>query len=74
MIDRLDFESFYGGKLREEDNYFINFVIEAYLQFIVIVSRFKGLNIEILGWEVFEKGFGNKLMKDFLKGKVFLIE
>lgn len=31
MIDRLDFESFYGGKLREEDNYFINFVIEAYL-------------------------------------------
>lgn len=73
MIDRLDFESFYGGKLREEDN--INLiVIEAYLQFIVIVSRFKGLNIEILGWEVFEKGFGNKLMKDFLKGKVFLIE
>lgn len=74
MIDRLDLESLYGGKPREEDNYLTNFVIEAYLQLIATASRSKGLNIETLGWEAFEKGFGNKPMKDLLKGKALLTE
>ena len=73
MIDRLDLESLYGGKPREEDNTNL-IVIEAYLQLIATASRSKGLNIETLGWEAFEKGFGNKPMKDLLKGKALLTE
>ena len=76
MIDWLDLESLYGhrGKPREEDNYLTNFVIEAYLQLIANTSHSKGLKIETLGWEAFEKGFGNKPMKDLLKGKALLTE
>ena len=73
MIDQLDLESLYGGKPREEDNTNL-IVIEAYLQLIATASHFKGLNIETLGWEAFEKGFGNKPMKDLLKGKALLTE
>lgn len=55
MIDKLDLESIYGGKQREEDNYPTNFVIEAYLQLITTTTLSKGLNIETLAWETFEK-------------------
>lgn len=53
MIDKLDLESIYGGKQR--DNYPTNFVIEAYLQLITTTTLSKGLNIETLAWEAFEK-------------------
>lgn len=69
MIDKQDLESLYGCKPREEDNYLTNFVVEAYLQLIQTASLSKGLNVEILGWEAFEKGFGKKPIKDLLKGK-----
>jgi len=60
LIDGQDLESLYSWKPREEDNYLTNFVIEAYLQLIATASLSKGLNVEILGWEAFEKGFGKK--------------
>ena len=69
MIDKQDLESLYGCKPREEDNYLTNFVVEAYLELIQTASLSKGLNVEILGWEAFEKGFGKKTIKDLLKGK-----
>ena len=55
MIAKLDLKSIYGGKQREEDNYPTNFVIEAYLQLIATTTLSKGLNIETLAWEAFEK-------------------
>ena len=69
MIDKQDLENLYGCKSREEDNYLTNFVVEAYFQLIQTASLSKGLNVEILGWEAFEKGFGKKQIKDLLKGK-----
>ena len=42
-----------------------------YLQLIATASVFKGLSIETLGWEAFEKGYGNKPIKDLLKGEAF---
>lgn len=57
-------ESLCSGKPREEENFLINFVIEAYLQLIATASLSKGLNIENLGWEAFEKGFGNKPVEE----------
>lgn len=69
MIDMQDLESLYGCKPREEDNYLTNFVVEAYLQLIQTASLSKGLNVEILGWEAFEKEFGKKPNRDILKGK-----
>lgn len=65
-------ESLCSGKPREEENFLINFVIEAYLQLIATASLSKGLNIENLGWEAFEKGFGNKPVEDLLKGEGLL--
>lgn len=53
MIYKVDLESIYGGKQR--DNYPTNFVIEAYLQLITTTTLSKGLNIETLAWEAFEK-------------------
>ena len=69
MIDGQDLESLYGCKPCEEDNYLTNFVIEAYLQLIPTASLSKGLDVEILGWGAFEKGFGKKPIQDLLKGK-----
>lgn len=69
MIEKQDLESLYGCKPREEDNCLTNFVVEAYLQLIQTASLSKGLNVEILGWEAFEKGFDKKPIKDLLKGK-----
>lgn len=65
-------ESLCSGKPREEENFLINFVIEAYLQLIATASLSKGLNIENLGWEAFEKGFGNKPVEDLLNGEGLL--
>ena len=70
----LDEQDLYGCKPREEDNYLTNFVIEAYLQLIATTSLSKGLNIEILGWEAYEKGFGKSPIQDLLKGKSPLME
>lgn len=74
MLDEQDLESLYGCKPREEDNYLTKFVIEAYLQLIATTSLSKGLNIEIVGWEAFKKGFGKSPIQDLLKGKGLLME
>lgn len=73
MIDQLDLGSLCGAKPGEEENFLTNLVIEAYLQLIATASlSAKGLNIENLGWEAFEKGFGNKPVEDLLKGEGLL--
>lgn len=49
-------------------------VIEAYLHLIASTSISKGVKVEILEWEVFEKGFSKGAVKELLKGKAPLME
>lgn len=63
VFDDKDLQSLYGCNVRNEDNYLNNFVIEAYLHLIASTSISKGVKVEILEWEVFEKGFSKGAIK-----------
>ena len=74
IIDNRDLESLYGGKANDEDNYLTNFVIEAYLKLIACESSLKGVKVEILGWEEFEKWDKAEHSNSILEGKANLME
>ena len=74
MVDQQDLQGLHGRKSGDEEKYLTNFVIEAYLHLTATEGASKGVQVEILGWEQFEKGVGQKLAQDLLKGKASLME
>lgn len=59
MVDERDLQGLHGFKSSDDqEKYVTNFVIEACLQLIATEGASKGLQVEILGWEQFEKGVG----------------
>ncbi|PFX23510.1 hypothetical protein AWC38_SpisGene11949 [Stylophora pistillata] len=73
-LDDKDLQSLYGRKAQDSDNYLTNFVIEAHLHLIPTKGMATGTKVEILEWELFEKGFRNGSTQESLKGKAPLME
>lgn len=74
ILDDQDLQRLYGRKAQDSDNYLTNFVIEAYLHLIATKGMATGIKVEVLEWELFEKGFKNGSAQESLKEKVPLME
>jgi hypothetical protein len=74
ILDDRDIQSLYDCKACNEENYLTNFTIEAYLSLVSSAAVAKGVKVEYLGWELFERGFSKSPVKELLKGKAPLLE
>ena len=74
LITRADLEALYGSSPSSEAKWLSNFVINAYLQLVKSMSSACGLKIEVLSWEEFERGVGNRPAAAIAKGKGQLLE
>ena len=68
LINGADLNALYGrGPLSSsESKWLSNFVIDGYLE---LVKSESGLKIEVLTWEQFDRGVGNKSAAEITKGK-----
>lgn len=74
LIDKKDFEGFIGGNIIDKENYLSNFIIDEYFQLFVIEVFVQGLKVEVIGWDIFWKVVGYRLVNNILKEKVLLLE
>lgn len=72
LINGADLKALYGRGPSSESKWLSNFVIDAYLE--LVKSSARGLKIEVLTWEEFDRGVGNKSAAEITKEKGPLLE
>lgn len=66
LIDSNDLKSLHGHGKTSEDKWVSNFVIDRYLELLKLASV--NVPMEVVAWEIFEKGVGAVPAKEVLKG------
>ena len=72
LINGADLKALYGRGPSSESKWLSNFFIDTYLE--LVKSSANGLKIEVLTWEEFDRGVGNKSAAEITKGKGPLLE
>ena len=66
LIDSNDLKSLHGHGKTSEDKWVSNFVVDRYLELLKLASV--NVPMEVVAWEIFEKGVGAVPAKEVLKG------
>ncbi|EDO30671.1 predicted protein [Nematostella vectensis] len=70
LINMRDLKEVEGKLPKDKMKWLSNFVIDSYLKIV----KSESTNVEVFGWEEFERGVENKKLEELLKGKGNLLE